>query len=115
MGKLRSSQSRPVITTRSENGVVVVSVHGRLTIGSQAELALKPEIEKLLDIGLKRFTLDLQDVKRIDSAGLGVMVEAHMLIVKRPGGECSVTNPPRNVSNVLTITELRGIIKSWRN
>lgn len=115
MGRFWGSRSRPVITTRSENGVVVVSVHGRLTIASQAELALKPEIEKLLDIGLRRFTLDLKDVKKIDSSGTGIMVEVHMLIVKRTGGECSVINLPRNVSDVLTITQLPGITKSWRD
>jgi len=78
-------QSEPWISTRSERGVVVVSIHGALTGGSPNKEALPGEFSKLLEIGLRRFTLDLEPVPKMDEDGINTIIEIHTQVTDRNG------------------------------
>lgn len=78
-------QSEPWISTRSERGVVVVSIHGDLTDGSTNKEALLDEFSKLLRIGLRRFTLDLEAVSKMDDDGINTVIEIHSQVTARDG------------------------------
>jgi len=78
-------QSESRITTRSERGVVVVSIYGALTEESPNKEALLHEFSKLLDIGLRRFTLDLEAVSKMDDDGINTVIEIHSQVTARDG------------------------------
>ena len=78
-------QTKPWVSTRSERGVVVVSIYGDLTQGSPNKEALLHEFSKLLDIGLRRFTLDLEPVSKMDDDGINTVIEIHTQVTDRNG------------------------------
>jgi anti-sigma B factor antagonist len=61
------------IAVRDSEGVKVMDLHGRLTVGEPAAL-LREKVAELLPNGI---ILNLADVDYIDSSGLGAMVLAH--------------------------------------
>ena len=77
--------TKPWISTRSERGVVVVSVHGPITSESPNKEELLKEFSKFLNIGLRRFTLDLKPVSKMDDDGISAVIEIHTLVTDRNG------------------------------
>ena len=82
-------QSEEQFTTRSERGAVVVSVLGPLTRGSLNTEGLLGEFSKLLNIGLRRFILDLEPVSTMDTDGIHEVLKAFNLVTDR-GGELTI-------------------------
>ncbi len=63
--------------------VIVVAVHGELTLGNGD--ALKEEVMERLAAGARRFLFDFEAASYIDSAGLGVLVSLESEIGRREG------------------------------
>ena len=61
------------LTTREKNGVSIIDVNVKLTLG-EGTGALRTKIRELADGGSKRIVLNLADVAYMDSSGLGTMV-----------------------------------------
>ena len=99
MAKLEKS----AISTHLEGDVAVISIQGRLTIGSRAETDFRGEIRSLLASGVRRFVIDFNQVNRIDSSVIGELVAAHRLI-EQQGGEVSLRNLSSRIRDVLRIT-----------
>ena len=73
------------ITTRSERGTVVISLHGAMTTDSPIQGELEREIRKLLDSGLRRFILDLEYLDKLDGSGIGEILRSRELVTDRDG------------------------------
>ena len=71
--------------------------------------ALKTQLETALDETRQSITIDLAELKYIDSTGLGVMMGVYGLI-KKDGLTIKIINPRDNVKKLLNISGLDKIL-----
>jgi anti-sigma B factor antagonist len=90
--------------TRQVNGVTVVDMSGRITLG-EGSVILRDTIRDLLSRGSKKILLNLGDVTYIDSSGIGELVSA-FTSVRNQGGELKLLNLTKKVHDLLQITKL---------
>ncbi len=99
------------IREQSLDGRAVLDLSGD-PLGENDAVALKEKVYSLIDGGMKFIILNLQDVRHINSAGLGGMVCA-MTALRRVGGDVYLACPQPNVEKILAITQLNRIIESF--
>ncbi|GAA3751742.1 STAS domain-containing protein [Terriglobus aquaticus] len=92
------------IKIRQVNGVTVLDLSGRITLGDGTG-QLRSAMQDALAAGSKKILLNLQDVTYIDSAGLGELVSGYTT-VKNAGGELKLLNLSKKVKDLLVITKL---------
>ena len=92
------------ISTRQVDGVTVLDMSGRITLG-EGSVQLRDAVRDLLSKGQKHILLNLGDVTYIDSSGIGELVSA-FTTVKNQGGELKLLNLTRKVHDLLQITKL---------
>lgn len=90
--------------TRQVDGIAVVDVSGRITLGEETKL-LRETVQRLLGGGQKEILLNLPEVPFIDSAGIGELVSAFTSVRNR-GGDLKLLKLTRRVHDVLQITKL---------
>lgn len=66
---------------------------------------LKDDLLKSINDGAKKITIDLNDVKIVDSTGLSVLISAHNSL-KKVGESLALTNVSDNILKLLAITRL---------
>lgn len=92
------------ISTRQVDGVTVLDMSGRITLG-EGSVQLRDAVRDLLAKGQKHILLNLGEVTYIDSSGIGELVSA-FTTVKNQGGELKLLNLTRKVHDLLQITKL---------
>jgi len=90
--------------TRQVDGVAVVDVSGRITLGEETQL-LRETVQRVLEGGQKEILLNLGEVSFIDSAGLGELVSAFTSVRNR-GGDLKLLKLTTRVHDLLQITKL---------
>jgi anti-sigma B factor antagonist len=63
------------MTSREVDDVTVVTLDGRIVLGDESN-ALRVKLKSLTE-GKKQIVLNMDNIKYIDSAGLGILVAAH--------------------------------------
>ncbi len=91
-------------SSRQVNGVTVVDMSGRITLG-EGSVILRDTIKDLLSKGEKKILLNLGNVTYIDSSGIGELVSA-FTSVRNQGGELKLLNLTKKVHDLLQITKL---------
>ena len=91
-------------SNRQINGVTVVDMSGRITLG-EGSVILRDTIKDLLGKGQKKILLNLGNVTYIDSSGIGELVSA-FTSVRNQGGELKLLNLTKKVHDLLQITKL---------
>jgi anti-sigma B factor antagonist len=91
-------------SNRQINGVTVVDMSGRITLG-EGSVVLRDAIRELVAKGQKKILLNLGDVTYIDSSGIGELVSA-FTTVRNQGGELKLLNLTKKVHDLLQITKL---------
>ncbi len=91
-------------STRQVNGVMVVDLSGRITLGEGSTM-LRDVVRDLISKGSKNILLNLGDVTYIDSSGIGELVSAYTT-VRNQGGELKLLNLTKKVHDLLQITKL---------
>lgn len=91
-------------STRQLNGVTVVDLSGRITLG-EGSVVLRDTVRDLIGKGEKRILLNLGEVTYIDSSGIGELVSA-FTTVRNQGGELKLLNLTKKVHDLLQITKL---------
>ena len=91
-------------STRQVNGVTIVDLSGRITLG-EGSVVLRDTVKDLLGKGNKKILLNLGDVTYIDSSGIGELVSA-FTTAKNQGGELKLLNLTKKVHDLLQITKL---------
>lgn len=99
------------IDTRSEEGVIILSLEGRLTIG-EGDVQLRDEMRHVLDQGNKKIILDLGGVKTMDSAGLGELVRCKAS-AGAVGATIKLLHVQNKVQQVLEMTRLIGVFDDY--
>jgi hypothetical protein len=64
------------MTNREVGGISVVALDGRIVLGDESN-SLRVKLKSLIAEGKKRIVLNMDNIKYIDSAGLGILVAAH--------------------------------------
>ena len=91
-------------STRQVDGVTIVDLSGRITLG-EGSVVLRDTIKDLLGKGAKQILLNLSDVSYIDSSGIGELVSA-FTSVRNQGGELKLLHLTKKVHDLLQITKL---------
>jgi anti-anti-sigma factor len=92
------------ISVREENGIHVLEVHGRLTIGEPAE-QLNEALQSIVKSGGRRVVINLNGVPQIDSSGISSLVRISIQLAREQGAAHLVCGPGR-VRDSLTVTRL---------
>ena len=92
------------IDAREIGGVRVLSLTGRIVAGPECD-TVRSFIKEFLANQWKHILLDFANVTRIDSTGIGMMVEAVILTTKE-GGQLKLVNLPRLIHNILSTHRL---------
>ena len=91
--------------------VLVLAIKGHL-LGPPETEELHEKINTFLDEKLSRVILDLKHVHRISSMGIGAIMRC-MMTVRTAGGDLRLTGLSDKVRDILSITQLVGIIKVY--
>jgi anti-sigma B factor antagonist len=98
------------ITQRETNGVYLLSLRGRLTLGPESA-GFRTTIDNLLAAGAPRIVVSLEHVNYVDSAGLGALIEAHRK-VNAKGARLRLSNLGPNFRRALEIAHLLDLFDS---
>ncbi len=89
---------------READGVSVVVLEGRIVLGEESN-ALREELKNLIAEGKKKIVLNMDNIKYIDSSGLGTLVAAHCS-AKTRGASLRLCHLGSKFQEVLQITRL---------
>jgi anti-sigma B factor antagonist len=89
---------------REVDGVAVVALDGRIVLGDESN-ALRVKLKSLIAEGKKQIVLNMDNIKYIDSAGLGILVAAHVS-AKTQGASLRLCHLGSKFQEVLQITKL---------
>ena len=92
------------MNNREVDGVSVVGLAGRIVLGDESN-ALRVELKSLIAEGKKQIVLNMDNIKYIDSAGLGILVAAHVN-AKTQGASLRLCHLGSKFQEVLQITKL---------
>jgi anti-sigma B factor antagonist len=101
------------IKTRKVDGITVVDMSGRLTIGEPV-LQLRDNIRGFIDDGDLRFILNLGDVSYIDSSGLGELVSTYRTVRNREG-DVKLLNLTSKAKDLLQMTKLLTVFDTYED
>jgi anti-sigma B factor antagonist len=91
-----------------QNGVVIISPRGRLTVETEAQFV--QIVRHILNDGRTRLVLNLADVPYIDSSGLGAIAQAYTSAWRR-GGELKLLHVKHRNRHLLTVTRLISVFE----
>ncbi len=93
------------VDTREVDGVVIVDLGGRITLGDESSGKLRKAVRDLLAQGNKKILLNLGEVSYIDSSGLGELVSSYSTASSQ-GASVKLLNLQKKVQDLLQITKL---------
>jgi anti-sigma B factor antagonist len=96
-------------TPREIGGVTILDLSGPITLGESSALFGKT-IRELANNDGTKILLNLRDVSAIDSAGIGELVRAHIL-VKTKRSEMKLLNPTKKIHDLLDVTRLLRVME----
>ncbi len=99
------------IDTRSVDGVTILDVHGKVTIG-EGSREVRVKIRELLENGNKDILMNLGDVSYVDSAGIGELVSSYTTVTNQ-GGQFKLLNLTKKIRELLAITKLLTVFDSF--
>ena len=92
------------MTNSEVDGTSVVTLEGRIVLGEESQ-ALRQKLKSLIAEGNKKIILNMDNIKYIDSAGLGILVAAHVS-AKLQGASLILSNLGTKFQEILQITKL---------
>ena len=92
------------IASREVDGVTVVELSGRITLG-EGSVQMRDAIRELIAKGQRRILLDLGEVNYIDSSGLGELVSAYTS-AKNQNAALKLLKLTKKVHDLLQLTKL---------
>lgn len=82
-----------------------ICAHVKGDVDSGNALALRKALDEVIETGPGVLFLDLADVRRMDSAGIAVLVEVHERM-KKQGRQLGLVNTPAPVKGMLELLDL---------
>src|ERR1700722_4089954 len=100
------------IRESSREGVDILSLKGRLTVGEAS--AVREKVSALAAAGPVNVLLNLGDVEYIDSTGLGALVICFTSL-KKAAGALKLVNPNKRNAELLLLTKLHTIFEVFND
>ena len=101
------------IASRSVDGVTVLDLSGRISLGEGAE-QMRDAILDLVGSGQKKILLNMKNVNYVDSAGLGELIRAHGAAKDR-AASVKLLSPSDRVKYVLQLTRLHKYFETYED
>src|SRR5690349_21558061 len=98
-------------TVREADGITIVDLSGRVTLGEGADV-VRDTVTRLIDRGDMKILLNLKEVTYIDSAGLGELVGSYATMTNR-GGQIKLMHALNKVQDALRVTRLYGLFQTF--
>src|SRR5258708_3205620 len=92
------------MTDREVDGAFVLALDGRIVLGDESQ-ALRVKLKSLIAEGKKKIVLNVDNIRYIDSAGLGILVGADVS-AETQGASVKLRNLGSRFREVLQITKL---------
>lgn len=92
------------VSTRTREGVTVVDLEGKITIG-RGDVALRDAVNAAIDDGSRAVVLNFAKVKSMDSSGMAELGAAYRRMDDL-GGTIALSNVPSNVTEILRMTQI---------
>ena len=99
------------ISRTLQDDIIIIRLEGDVMGGPEAG-QLHEEVNKLLDQESMKAVLDLSAVKRMNSSGLGILINANTTF-RQNGGRLLLAGLTPLVQNLLTITRLNQVFESY--
>ena len=100
-------------TTRTANGVEIIKLEGKITIGA-GDSQLREVITNALNAGKNNILLDMSGVTTIDSSGIGELVGSYTTVTNR-GGKLKLLHLPAKLNELLHVTQLITVFEVYEN
>jgi anti-sigma B factor antagonist len=100
-------------TSRSVDDVEIISLQGKITIGS-GDTQLREVITNAVNAGKNKILLDLSGVTTIDSSGIGELVGSYTTATNR-GGKLKLLHLPAKLNELLHVTQLITVFEVYEN
>ena len=100
-------------TTRNVDGVEIISLQGKITIGS-GDTQLREVIANSVSAGKTNVLLDLSQVTTIDSSGIGELVGSYTTVTNR-GGKLKLLHLPAKLNELLHVTQLITVFEVYED
>ncbi len=97
------------IRQREQEGVQILDLKGRLTVGQEAS-SLRERLQEMSTSGQVNVVLNLKDVDYIDSTGLGCLVMCFNTI-KKAGGSVKLLHLSKRTIELLILTKLSTVFE----
>ena len=101
------------ITTSTEEGLTVLDLEGKLTVG-EADTKFSTAIERFVDAGKNVIVLDMKKVEFIDSTGLGSLVRSHYRCVQA-GGEIRLADVRFEIWDLFEAAKITDVMPVFEN
>ena len=106
--------ARPMqITERSVGDVTILELEGRLVL-DEGEISLRNCVDRLVEQGRVKIVLDMRNVTRLDSAGIGMLVSKY-LTAHRKGGRVKLLHLTFRGDHLLNITKLSTVFEVFES
>ena len=100
-------------TSRNVDGVEIISLQGKITIGS-GDTQLREVINNAVNAGKTKVLLDLSQVTTIDSSGIGELVGSYTTVTNR-GGKLKLLHLPAKLNELLHVTQLITVFEVYED
>jgi anti-anti-sigma factor len=101
------------ISKRMVNGVTILDLQGRATIGANTD-KLDHALRSLVTDGTLNVLMNLAQVTMMDSSGIAAMVGTYVSLT-REGGSLKLSRPSSRVREVLRVMRLLNSIPTFEN
>jgi anti-sigma B factor antagonist len=98
------------IARRTVGGVVVLDLHGQMTLSGDEEFRLLHQIQRVLDEGFRHIVLNLASVAYVDSTGVGEIVGAYTRVL-RAGGMLKVCCVSARTEELLRAANIDSVVQ----
>ena len=99
------------VTKRSKNDVVILDLDGKLIIGT-GDVAMREAFVAELAAGARKLIINLNNVKTIDSSGLGELMRCKVTAVENQA-EIKLLHVNLKARKVLTMASLVGVFEMF--
>ena len=101
------------VTMRKRDGVTILDLVGKFTIGS-GDAAIREAIQQAVADGQIKILLNTQGVTTIDSSGIGELVAGYTSVANR-GGAMKLCFLPPKMQDILQVTQLITVFDTFEN
>jgi anti-anti-sigma factor len=106
-------RTRMRIAERRVGDVTILQLSGRLEL-EDGDIVLKDTVNRLVEAGQVKLLLDMKEVTRLDSAGIGMLV-SKLLTARRGGGTIKILHPTIRTDHLMDITKLTTVFEIYQD